>query len=132
MGQVLAFLLAGLTLVAPLAAKEISVPSGQPVTFQDVIWGEPGPEGLTLRFRFVAPEIARDGGSVGFDAAAQDMAYLCETFALPRIASTGPQPAQIVISLSDREVAFGEPSPESTQFFEAYRPEDSTCIWEGF
>ena len=37
----------------------------------------------------------------------------------------GPQPSQIVISLADRPVPFGQPDPEATQFFEAFRPEGS-------
>jgi hypothetical protein len=29
-------------------------------------------------------------------------------------------------------VPFGEPAPDATQFFEAYRVEGDTCIWEAF
>ena len=110
----------------------IPVPSGQKVRFLDVIHGEPGPEGLTTRFRFVAPAIARDGGTVNAEAAQEDMAALCSGYALQRIAKTGPQPAQIIIALADREVAFGEPAPEATQYFEAYSLADGMCIWEPF
>jgi hypothetical protein len=85
-----------------LAQDLIEVPSGQPVTLQDVIWNEPGPAGLTARFRFIAPEIARDGGSIDFDTALEDMDHLCDTYALPRVQTiTGPRPAQVVMSLSD-------------------------------
>ncbi len=110
----------------------LDVPSGQPITFSDVIWGEAGPEGVTVRFRFVAPRIQRDLGVMTFIEAEADMAHLCETYVLPRIAAPGPEVSQIVISLSDRKVAFGEAAPDVTQFFEAYRPEAGTCIWEGF
>lgn len=108
----------------------IPVPSGQPVTLQDVIWNESGPQGLTLRFRFIAPQIARAGGSVDFDTAAADMQALCEGFALPRLAEFGPMPAQVVISLADVEVPFGEAAPDATQFFEAFSIRDGACIWE--
>ncbi len=109
------------------------MPSGQPVTLQDVIWNEPGPAGLTARFRFIAPEIAREGGTIGFETAIADMDALCNDFALPRIDTrTGPQPAQIVVSLSDRPVEFGAMTPEATQFFEAYAIEDGACVWEAF
>jgi hypothetical protein len=114
------------------AGDLIPVPSGQEVRFLDVIHGEPGPEGLTTRFRFVAPAIARDGGTVNVEAAQEDMAALCSGFALPRIANTGPQPTQIIIVLSDREVAFGETVPEATQYFEAYSLADGMCVWEPF
>jgi len=114
------------------AALLVPVPSGQEVRFVDVVMNAPGPDGLTARFRFVAPAIAKDSGTVGFDVAASDMEHLCTNFALPRIAGTGPAPSQVVISLSDRDVPFGEAAPEATQFFEAYRVEGGACIWEGF
>ncbi|MGV8952619.1 MAG: DUF6497 family protein [Cypionkella sp.] len=116
----------------PAKSDIVAVPSGQLVTFLDVVMNAPGPDGLTARFRFVAPAIAQDGGTVDFDVASVDMLHLCQNFALPRIASTGPQPSQIIITLSDRAVVFGEPSPDATQFFEAYRLENGTCIWEAF
>lgn len=125
--------LAACVAFAPAMAQDsLDVPSGQAVTFLDTVWAEPGPEGLTARFRFVAPGIARDGGHVDFEAATADMAWLCEHYALPRIPATGPQPSQVIISLSDRAVKFGEASPQATQYFEAYRIAGATCIWEGF
>jgi hypothetical protein len=111
---------------------QIAVPSGQPITLQDVIWNVPGPEGLTLRFRFIAPQIARDGGNVDYDAASGDMLHLCQFYALPQLGNFGPMPSQIVISLSDRAVPFGQAAPEATQFFEAFGIENGTCIWEMF
>ncbi len=122
--------LALIAIALPAAAEEpIAVPSGQQVTFLEAIHDAPGPEGLTARFRFLAPGIA---GELPFEAAVEDMQALCDHFALPRIPAIGPVPAQIVISLSDRPVEFGLPDPEATQFFEAYRIEDGTCIWEPF
>ncbi len=108
----------------------IRVPSGQSVTLQDVIWNAPGPAGLVVRFRFVAPAIA--GGAVDFETASGDMAHLCETYALSRIPGTGPKPEQVIISLAAAAVPFGEAAPDVTQFFEAYRVEDGACIWEVF
>lgn len=116
-----------------LAQDELAVPSGQPVTLQDTIWNEPGPAGLTARFRFIAPLIARDGGTIDFDTAAIDMDHLCDTYALPRIDTiTGPRPSQVVISLSDIPVEFGVITPEATQFFEAYTIEDGVCVWDPY
>lgn len=114
----------------PAEAEVIEVPSGQPVSLQDVILNEPGPEGVTMRFRFLAPQIAREGGSVDFDTAIGDMAFLCDSYALPRALGSLPQPSQIIISLSDMPVVFGEASPDATQFFEAYSLQDGACIWE--
>ncbi|NBE06229.1 acetolactate synthase [Rhodobacter sp. CCP-1] len=109
----------------------MAVPSGQAVTLQDVIWNARGPDGATMRFRFVAPGIAPAGG-VDFETASADMQHLCDTYALPRLADQVPVPQQVIISLSDVPVPFGEAAPEATQFFESYRIEDGLCVWEMF
>ena len=109
----------------------IEVPSGQEVRLQEVIQGERGPSGLTVRYRFVAPEIG-DEGDVDFEAASEDLAYLCDTYAVPRIPSIGPQPSQIIVSMSDRETPFGAATPEAVQYFEAFSVVDGKCVWEAF
>lgn len=118
--------------IEPGQGETVTVPSGQEITLMDVIWNVPGPEGMATRFRFLAPGIARAGGSVGFDQAQADMLDLCQNFALPRVAGSLTRPAQIIISLSDRAVPFGQSDAEATQFFEAYTLEDDACIWEVF
>jgi hypothetical protein len=117
--------------VEPGDGTAIAVPSGQVVTLQDVIWNAPGPDGMALRFRFVAPGIA-PGGGVDLETASADMQHLCDSYALPRVADQGPLPEQVIISLSDVPVPFGEAAPEATQFFESYRIEDGLCVWEMF
>ena len=117
--------------VMPGDGVAIPVPSGQSVTLQDVIWNVPGVEGLTLRFRFVAPAIGEAGG-VDFDTAAADMQHLCDAYALPRVPDFEPRPEQVVISLSAAPVPFGEPAPDVVQFFESYRIEGGVCEWELF
>jgi len=117
--------------VEPGDGARIEVPSRQEITLQDVIWNAPGPDGLALRFRFLAPGIA-PGGGVEFETAAADMQHLCDSYALPRIADQGPHPEQVIISLSDVAVPFGEAAPEATQFFESYRIEEGVCVWEMF
>lgn len=122
-----------LCLAGSLGAEEkIEVPSGQEITFVDVVHDAPGPDGLTYRFRFLAPAIARVGGTVTAETALEDMQALCDGYALPRVANPGPAPGQIIISLSDKPVQFGTPAPDVTQFFEAFRPDGDACIWEGF
>jgi hypothetical protein len=118
--------------VLPGGPEKIVPPSGLEVTLQDVVWNAPGPMGLTLRFRFIAPGLAASEGEIDYDALAQDMLWLCQNFALPRVPQPGPQPAQIIISLSDVAVPFGEPSPEATQLFEAYSVQDGQCVWDFF
>jgi hypothetical protein len=138
-GMLLAALLSGRAVFAQdipvvIPAEEtapVDVPSGQPVTLIDTVLNEPGPAGVTIRYRFLAPEIA-PGASISFDTAVIDIAALCDSYALPRIAGTDPQPDQIIISLSDRSVPFGQADPDATQYFEAYRIEDGACVWELF
>jgi hypothetical protein len=110
----------------------VAVPSGQDVRLMEVVLNAPGPDGVAARFRFVAPAIAKDGGEIDFETASADMAHLCQTYALPKLAELGPVPTQIIISFSDRAVPFGEAAPDATQFFEAYRVEGDACIWEAF
>jgi hypothetical protein len=107
----------------------VAVPSGIAVTLQDVIWNVPGPEGLTLRFRFIAPAIAE---GADLDAVSADMQHLCDAFALPRVPEFDPRPEQIVISVAAAPVAFGETAPDVVQFFESFRIEDGACQWELF
>lgn len=115
--------------VVPGDGVAVDVPSGQEVTLQDVVWNVPGPEGMTLRFRFVAPGIA---GDVDFETASADMQALCDGYALPRVAEFGPAPAQVVISLSAEPVEFGVTAPEVKQYFESYSIAGGACEWEMF
>ncbi len=117
-----------------------AVPSGQEIAFLDVIDGPESAAGSALRVRFLAPALARDTGDMGEDAdtggfagAEEDMAALCQNYVLPQLlAEARPLPDQIIIVLADRPVEFGVADPDATQYFEAYRPEDGACFWEGF
>ena len=104
------------------------VPSGQPVHLQEIFWEEG--EDLLLRVRFIAPQIARTGGTIDHDTATKDMRHLCEHFVLTQFAEGEEMPAQIIVSLSDVEVPFGEADPDATQFFEAYHLDSNSCISE--
>lgn len=115
----------------PLADTALlEVPSGMPVRFHDAIAGEQGAASVH-RFRFVAPEI---GGAAPrpYEEVAPDMDSLCQTFALPRLEGGVPPADRIVISLMAEPVAFGDPSPGTPQYFEAYSLRDGRCIWEAF
>ena len=114
-------------------AALIPVPSGQAVTLMETIWNERGPDGLAIRFRFLAPAITKGTGTVTSDQAEADMQALCHDYALKRIGdATGPKPAQIIISLSDRPVPFGETRPEATQLFDSFSYTDGDCVWSLF
>lgn len=107
------------------------LPSGQNVDLHEVILEDVAGEAV-MRFRFVAPAISRAGGSVSFSEAELDMVHLCETVALPYLAQHSVAAHHVVISLSDRFVEFGSSDPDTTQFFEAFRIENNSCIWEVF
>ena len=116
---------------ARAAEGEILVPSGNVVTFTEMLWDRPG-SGLTYRFRFVGPDIVLPEGELDYELVERDMAHLCQDFASPRLSQTGPKPGQIVISIADRATEFGEPNPDATELFEAYSVQDNTCTWEPF
>ncbi|ATF17812.1 hypothetical protein PhaeoP128_01170 [Phaeobacter gallaeciensis] len=112
-------------------AVPVDVPSGQSVDLHEVLLDETTGE-LWVRFRFLAPQIARDLAGISYEQAAPDMDHLCQTLALAYLRQHQLAPARVVISLSDREVPFGQPDAAATQFFESYRPEGDSCIWEAF
>lgn len=113
------------------AGDPLSVPSGQHVVLSEILQDDV-PGGLWLRFRFVAPAIGGNAGQIGYDVSAGDMDHLCATIALPYVSDAGLSPERVVISLSDRSIPFGEIAPTVTQFFEAYRIEANSCVWEEF
>lgn len=117
-----------LTLIsAPTLAFDL--PSGLPVEFQESFYERQDDGGLWARFRFVMPAIGAE--DVGYAEVADDFLILCENYALPSL-SGQDIPGQIIISLADRATEFGVTNPEATQFFEAFRPKDASCIWEDF
>jgi len=121
-----------LALASPAVADPVQVPSGQAITFVDVITDAPGTAGVTWRYRFLAPAIARDTGTISAEVAATDIDTICANFVIPDLRHLGTVPDQVIVSLSDRTIEFGTPTPEATQLFEAYRIDGDTCIWEGF
>ncbi|MCL6283173.1 DUF6497 family protein [Ruegeria sp. 2012CJ41-6] len=114
-----------------LADARIPVPSGQPVELLDVLL-DTNPGALWLRFRFMAPTIGETAEQVGYDAAIDDMEFLCNKLVVPYVGKHELDPARIVISLSDRSVEFGRSDPKATQYFETYRLEGARCIWEEY
>ncbi|WP_299962717.1 DUF6497 family protein [uncultured Roseobacter sp.] len=112
------------------SAWALDVPSGQPIHLHEVIADTVGTE-IWLRFRFIAPEIARDGGSVDFAMAEPDFEHLCHTVSLPYIAASDVSPDMAVITLLDRAIPFGTTDPETTQFVEVFRVSAGACVWEG-
>jgi hypothetical protein len=109
-----------------------AVPSGMALRLQEILRDTRGAEGLTLRYRFVAPDLAARRGVDQGKALLADITHLCTGYALPQLAGLTPAPSQIIISVSEVETVFGEANPDTIQVFEGFRPEGATCIWEPF
>ena len=86
--------------------------------------------GGLARFRLVVPGLGGEG--LGYEAVAGDFAWLCEAVALPALAANAWAPTEVVVALSDREVAFGATDPGAVQFFEGFRIADGACIPQAF
>jgi|GEM_PF-6269596 len=114
---------------------EVAVPSGQKIWFLDRstgIGGDAGRtgEGISARFRFVAPDIGSD--SADSDAISEDIMHLCQVARLVLELENKEKITQIVIGLADRETVIGSTDPDVRKFFEAFRPEGETCVPEVF
>lgn len=108
--------------------EQVILPSGLETRFHEMLWNEPG-DGLTYRFRFVAPAFRQ---TEDVEAVMADLQYLCTDYALPKLATTGPQPKQVIISLADAPSEFGTFDPDITQVFEAFDVSSGSCMWEEF
>ncbi|WP_273502545.1 DUF6497 family protein [Paracoccus sphaerophysae] len=66
------------------------------------------------------------------DPVHRDIVWLCENFALPRLAKQAPRPAQVVISMASAPSPFGSFDPAIVQLFEGFSiPADrEACLWE--
>jgi len=113
------------------ATEDVHVPSGQSVVLTEVLLDDQ-PGETWARFRFVAPEIAREGGTVFAATAMADMDHLCSYLALPYLDEFALDVGRIVISLSDRPTEFGTSEPDATQFFEEYVAGDGQCDLAGY
>jgi hypothetical protein len=116
----------------PGSDEAFVVPSGQAVTLQDVIVDQPSPAAAIYRFRFLAPAIARGGGTMDFEASIADMQHLCDSYAMQQIMPPMPAASQVIIAFSDMALPFGETNPAVTQFFLAFSLKDGLCVLEPF
>ena len=109
-------------------AAEIALPSGAAPTLYQVIQ-EVQPDGAQwLRLRYVLPDLTR----ADYPQIEADFAVLCQAHALAYAAENAPDTHSAVISIGAAETEFGVATPDVAQFFEAFRLENATCIWEAF
>ncbi len=109
-----------------VSAQDISVPSGQPLSFLEFISED---DGAIVRFRFLTPEI---GNTFAYGDVRDDFLVVCNEQVMPVLDANGLSPTQIVLSMSAQDIPFGADNPNVLQFFEVFRPENGTCIWENF
>ncbi len=112
------------------AEETPAVPSGYHLYLQQSFFETRTDQSRVLRLRYVMPAIAEV--PLGYGAVEADFPYLCASVAVPVLSANDETVVQVIISLADQETPFGEPAPEATQYFEAFRVENGACIWEGF
>ncbi|WP_293574793.1 DUF6497 family protein [Phaeobacter sp.] len=126
------------------AAKGFTLQSGLSVSLHEVLLDERA-GAQWARFRFLAPDIAQDpdadqdpdteegsAAALSYEDITADFDHLCASLVLAYLKQRQLQPAKVILSLSDRVVPFGKADPTATQYFESYRPEGDSCVWEAF
>lgn len=83
-----------------------------------------------LVMRYLAPQIARDGGSLAYEDVADAIDALCDGPGLATARAHESPVDQIVITVMDRVVEWGLPNPEATQFIASYVVTQSGCEWQ--
>lgn len=71
------------------------------------------------------------GDQLTYDAVADQFDIYCAQFA-DELAQENLAPTQIVVSISDRFVPFGDTVPDAVQFFELYDVVDTNCVWRAY
>lgn len=140
-------------LAGPAAAQEVALPSGLPARLFDVVLEGPGgevqaPDAFTdaeggeppppvaaatdgvARFRLLVDGLGGTGGA--YADVAGDFLWVCEELALPALGANGWVPSEVVVTLADREVAFGESDAQAVQFFEGFRVAGGACVPQAF
>ena len=110
---------------AVAAGEPFETGSGVAYQFHDII-----DEAPVWRLRFVVDGLGQAG--LTYAELADELAVLCDAYALPKISEAGGDPERVVITLMSKPVEFGVMDPETTQFFESFTIEDASCIWEAF
>jgi len=106
------------------------MPSGQPLKHLETLYEEQ--EGKkVLILRYLAPQIARNGGLIDAETAEGDMDYICRSTGL-RLAKLDKNAEEIIVTLIDQPLERGARNPAVTQFIKVFSIKDNTCIWELF
>lgn len=113
---------------------ELPAPETEARTDSGIAAADAGDDGIeeTADAMIEEPVLPAAPDVLAQDPVHQDVVWLCENWALPRIASPAPRPAQIIISLADKAIPFAAYDPDVVQLFEAFRlpPDRDACEWE--
>lgn len=124
--------LAGALALAPLWAMAESVaPSGLRLSLHELLVEENPWSGETLVVvRLLAPTISQDlPDPVTLRA---DMDWACATWGQPAAEDLAVPPDQVVVEMMAAPAERGIATPEIRRFFETYRLDGPSCIWELF
>jgi len=114
---------------APAAGPGVTLPSGLEAGLMEG-FVEVQPDGdRWARFRYVMPALAE---AADFDLVQKDFVVLCEAQALPMLSDAGEQVSQVIVSLMDKPLEFGQSDPGTVQYFETFAIRDGRCTWEEF
>lgn len=110
------------------AEDAITLPTGEIARLHEVI-DDVGEDQPIYRFRYVSDGFVP--GALDADALLDDMTFLCQQGALPRMQTMGDV-RPVIISLADRAAPFGVLDSTVAQAFEAFSIDGNRCIWEAF
>ena len=117
---------------AALPAAADGVPSGQALVLWEVVWERVQGAGTQAVLRFIAPGIAREGGSVDAVAAMADLDWLCRTHGVTVASLPAARSDIVVVTMMDRPVPRGATDPQATQYFGVYSVEGGDCLPQNF
>lgn len=122
-------MVAASALTTGMAEGQTALPSGFNAELLEG-FVEVQPDGARwARFRYVMPALADDAV---YDKVQGDFAVLCDGTAVPMLDAAGEEVSQVVVSLMDKPLEFGQSDPGTVQYFEVFTIREGRCIWEEF
>jgi hypothetical protein len=124
-----AWIMGAIALFAGPLVAQTALPSGFNAELMEG-FVEIQPDGARwARFRYVMPALADDAV---YDKVQSDFAVLCDDTAVPMLHAAGEEVSQVVVSLMDKPLEFGQSDPGTVQYFEVFTIREGRCIWEEF
>lgn len=121
-----------LSMLAGPATAQDALPSGQALVLWEIVWERVSSGDTQAVLRFIAPQIARDGGTVDAATALADLDWLCRTHGVAVAALPAARSDKVVVTLMDRAVPRGTTDAAATQYFGLYTIENGECSPEDY